>query len=49
MMPIVHTWGEGIMMAAAILAGILLFERRLAKVEAKVELILKRMQFGDDV
>lgn len=43
MIPVVQSWGEGVLAILALAATLIAFERRMARVEAKVELLIKLM------
>ncbi len=42
MIPIIHSWAEAIMPVMAIVSALIYFERRLARLEAKVEMLLEK-------
>lgn len=47
MIPVIHSWAEAIMPVIAIVGSLIYFERRLARLEAKVEILLLRKE-GDE-
>lgn len=47
-MSIMQDWAAMSVIVGAVVGGLLLFERRLARLEARVELILRRLDWREE-
>lgn len=46
MIPIMHSWSEGVLAILALAAVLVSFERRLARLESRIDMILRFIGVG---